>query len=219
MIYVKITHYIIYNLYYIILKIKIKGKVVKTIQFVLSVVAIPIVILYASDSDWSSDSWQEDSTEKFDNSAFEKMKIKNRAKKEYDDKVYEYITGDYKAENNNIELGTIHLDNRLKNDDIEINVVVEDLKVEGDSYKDSIDIKQNKYKNFVQNDEKGNNFFKEEDTNFNNGGVNTIVNADDSRYHKVPNEDITELETIDLRGKDNIKEVNVFMEDVNIIVD
>ncbi|SFV66143.1 hypothetical protein MNB_SV-12-372 [hydrothermal vent metagenome] len=97
--------------------------------------------------------------------------------------------------------------------------MVEDLKVEGDSYKDSIDIKRNKYKNFVQNDEKGVDFFQEEEKEFNKNGVETLVETDSSRYNKVPNEDVTELETIDLRDRDNIKEVNVFMEDVKIIVD
>ena len=190
----------------------------KKILLTLGIVIIPIVLL-ANDSDWSSDDWGESSKEELGNSTFEKMKIKNRSKKEYDDKVYKYITGDYKAEDNNIELGTIHLDEKLKNDDIEINVMVEDLKVEGDSYKDSIDIKRNRYKNFVNNDEKGVEFFQEEEKEFNKGGVDTIVSADTSRYNKVPNEDITELETIDLRGRDDVKEVSVFMEDVNIIVD
>ena len=190
----------------------------KRLLSILSIIIIPIV-LSASDSDWSSDSWQEESSEGLDNSTFEKVKIKNRSKKEYDDKVYKYITGDYKAENNSIELGTIHLDDKLKNNDIEINVLVEDLKVEGDSYRDSIDIKRNKYKNFVKNDEKGGAFFEEEEQRFNNAGVETIVSSDNSRYSKVPDEDITELETIDLRGRDDVKEVSVFMEDVNIIVD
>jgi len=190
----------------------------KKILLTLGIVIIPL-ILSASDSDWSSNDWGESSKEELGNSTFEKMKIKNRSKKEYDDKVYKYITGDYKAENNNIELGTIHLDEKLKNNDIEINVMVEDLKVEGDSYKDSIDIKRNRYKNFVNNDEKGVEFFQEEEKEFNKGGVDTIVSADTSRYNKVPDEDITELETIDLRGRDDVKEVSVFMEDVNIMVD
>jgi hypothetical protein len=192
---------------------------VKRVSFAISIIALPIIILWANDSDWASDSWGDENKKELDNSTFEKMKIKNRSKKEYDDKVYKYITGDYKAENNNIELGTIHLDEKLKNDDIEINVMVEDLKVEGDSYKDSIDIKRNRYKNFVNNDDKGVDFFKEEDKEFNKGGVDTIVSADTSRYNKVPDEDVTELETIDLRGRDDVKEVSVFMEDVNIIVD
>jgi hypothetical protein len=189
----------------------------KKILLTLGIV-IPL-ILSANDSDWSEDDWGESSKEELGNSTFEKMKVKNRSKKEYDDKVYKYITGDYKAENNNIELGTIHLDEKLKNDDVEISVLVDNLKVEGDSYKDSIDIKRNRYKNFVNNDEKNEEFFQEEEKEFNNGGVDTIVSADSSRYSKVPDEDVTELETIDLRGRNDIKEVSVFMENVNIIVD
>ena len=192
----------------------------KTIQFMITIVTIPIVMLYANDSDWvDNSSWDKEQRDEIGNNTFEKMKIRNRSKKTYDDKVYKYITGDYTVKNNQIELATVHLDNRLKNDNIEINVLVEDLKVEGDSYRDSIDIKQNKYKNFVKNDEKGTSFFQEEEKNFKEGGVDTIVSADDSRYNKVPNEDISELETIDLRDRDDIKEVNVFMEDVNIRVD
>ena len=191
----------------------------RKVSFVITVITIPIVMLWANDSDWASDSWGEETQKETGNTTFEKMKIKNRSKKEYDDKVYKYITGDYTAENNNIELGTVHLDDSLKNSDVEINVMVEDLKVEGDSYKDSIDIKRNKYKNFVQNDEKGVDFFQEEEKEFNKNGVETLVETDSSRYNKVPNEDVTELETIDLRDRDNIKEVNVFMEDVKIIVD
>lgn len=193
-------------------------------SFILIIIALPIIILRADDSDWKSDSWSEENKEKLENSTFEKMKIKNRSQKEYKDKVYKYITGDYKAKNNTIELGNIHLDDKLKNDNIEINVLVDDLKVEENSYKDSIDINKNKYKNFVQNDEKGMSFFKEEEQKFNESEVNTrsevdtIVSADDPRYNKVPDKDITELETIDLIGKDNIKEVNLFIDDVNIIV-
>jgi len=190
----------------------------KKVSLVIAIITIPIIILSANDSDWESDSWAEESQDNISNTTFEKMKIKNRSKKEYDDKVYKYITGDYKAENNNIELGTVHLNNSLKNSDVEVNVMVEDLKVEGDEYRDSIDIKKNKYKNFVQNDEKGTDFFEEEDKEFNKNGVETIVEADSPRYKKVPDEDVTELETIDLRDRDDVKEVNVFMEDVNIIV-
>ncbi|SFV70097.1 hypothetical protein MNB_SV-13-527 [hydrothermal vent metagenome] len=194
----------------------------KKVFFVITIITIPIVMLWANDSDWESDSWGSDEPQdKISNTTFEKMKIKNRSKKEYDDKVYKYITGDYKAQNNNIELGTVHLNDRLKNSNVKVNVMVEDLKVEGDSYRDSLDIKKNKYKNFVQNDENGVDFFGKEEKEFNKNGVDgveTLVETDNSRYNKVPDEDVTELETIDLRDRDNIKEVNVFMEDVNIIV-
>ena len=190
----------------------------KIVSFVITIMIVPMVMVWADGSDWESDSWGDESDTKMANITFEKMKIKNRSKKEYDDKVYKYITGDYKAENNNIELATIHLNDKIKNDNIEINVMVEDLKVEGDSYKDSIDIKRNRYKNFVKNDEKGITFFEEE-KNFNREEVKNIVSVEDSRYSKVLDRDVTELETIDLRDKDDIKEVSVFIEDVNILVD
>jgi hypothetical protein len=184
---------------------------------IVSIIILPTILLLASDSDWTEDSWSEE-TSKGGNSTFEKMKIKNRSKKSYDDKVYKYITGDYKVENNNIELANIYMDNSPKNDDIEINIITKDLTVEGDSYRDSIDIKRNKYKNFVHNDERGVEFFENEET-LNHSELGNTIQSEDSRYNKVTNEDISELETIDLRGKDKIREVNVFIEDVNILVD
>jgi hypothetical protein len=194
---------------------------VKIVSFTISLIIVPIVILWADNNDWSNDSWGDENKQDISNSNFEKMKIKNRSKREYDDKVYKYITGDYKAENNNIELATIHLDDKIQNSDIDVNVLVEDLKVEGDSFKDSIDIKQNKYKNFVKNDEKGVVFFEEEEKSFNKDReeVKSIITSEDPRYSKVPDEDISELEMIDLRDKEHLKEVNVFIEDVNILVD
>lgn len=179
--------------------------------WIIGMMVISGVVLSADSGDWG-----EDREIVEDNGAFQKAKIKNRSKREYDDKVYKYITGDYKVENNDIELATIHLDDNVKNSDIEINIISKDLRVEGDSYRDSIDIKRNRYKNFVQNDESGVEFF-EDDEEFSELG-NTLQ-SEDSRYNKVPDEDVSELETIDLRGKDNIKEINVFMENVNIIVD
>lgn len=185
----------------------------KKILFGLTVIGISLLI--CSDSDWD---------EIENNSAFDKMKIKNRSKKTYEDKVYRYISGDFKVKNNNIELANVYLDNKSKNDNIEINIITEDLTVEGDSYKDSLDIKQNKYKNFVQNDEKGMDFFEEETENkqteekYSELGSNS-VQVEDSRYVKVANEDVSELENIDIRGKSKIREVNVFIEDVNIMVD
>ena len=188
----------------------------KQVSFVISVMVVPIVILWANDSDWTDNSWGKEESAKMNNSAFEKSKIKNRSKKEYDDKVYKYITGDYKVENNDIELANIYLDNGSRNDDVEINIMTEDLTVEGNSYRDSIDIKRNKYKNFVQNDEGGIEFFQDEKDH---NELGNSIQSEDSRYNKVPDEDISELETIDLREKDKIREVNVFMEDVNILVD
>jgi len=203
---------IIFN---IVVNEKYKGERVKIVSFLISVMVVPTVTLWAGD--WDESDWGKE-TSNNDNSAFEKSKIKNRSKKEYDDKVYKYITGDYKVENNDIELANIYLDDSSKNDDIEINIITENLKVEGDSYRDSIDIKRNRYKNFVQNDERGVEFF-EEDEDREHSELGNSIQSQDSRYNKVPDEDVSELETVDIRGRDNIREVNVFMEDVNIIVD
>ena len=203
---------IIFN---IVVNEKYKGESVKIVSFLISAMVVPTVVLWAGD--WDESDWGKE-TSNSDNSAFEKSKIKNRSKKEYDDKVYKYITGDYKVENNDIELANIYLDDSSKNDDIEINIITENLKVEGDSYRDSIDIKRNRYKNFVQNDERGVEFFEEdEDREYSELGNN--IQSQDSRYNKVPDEDVSELEAVDIRGRDNIREVNIFMEDINIIVD
>ncbi len=194
----------------------------KKIIFLISIITLPIIILWASDSDWSSDdSWSEEqhqpqSKEDIDNITFEKVKIKNRSKKEYDDKVYKYITGDYKVENNEIELATIKLNDNLKSKDIDVNVLVDDLKVEGDEYKDSLDIKRNKYKHFVNNDENDVSFFEDED---NNGEeVKTAVTNESPRYSEVKDDDVSEIEVLDLRKNNDLKEVNVFMEDVRVLV-
>jgi len=171
------------------------------------------VFVSAQNSDFEHDDGIESG-----NSTFEKMKIKNRSKKEYDDKIYKYIKGDYTVENNTIELATIELDDRVRNQDIEINVHVEDLEVIGDEYQDSIGIKRNRYKNFVQHDERGEAFFEEE----NEMDINALesqVRVNDRRREKIVDEDISELETIDLRGKRKIKEVNVFIEETRIRVD
>jgi len=184
----------------------------------LSITVIPLILL-ANDSDWSDDSWQNESKEEITNSTFDKVKIKNRSKKEYDDKVYKYITGDYKVKNNTVELANIELDNKLQNNDIEVNIHVENLKVEGDSYKDSIDIKRNQYKNFVKHDEISTSSLEDDNSELDIDEINTVVKKEDIQYEKVPDEDVSELETIDLKNKHDIKEVNVFIEDVNIIVD
>ena len=185
----------------------------------LSVMLLSINLM-ASESDFDH---EEESFES-ENSTFEKMKIKNRSKKEYDDKVYKYIKGDYKVENNTIELANIELDDNVRNKDIEVNVYVEDLEIEGDEYKDSLDIKRNKYENFVQHDERGDDFFEREEQEFadeelETNSLQTNVRKYDKRGKKVVDEDISEIETIDLRGDRDIKEVNVFIEDTRIIVD
>ena len=193
----------------------------KKITFAISLITIPIILLWANESDWSSDeSWSEEQTqtqEEIGNSTFEETKIKNRSKKEYDDKVYKYITGDYKVENNEIELATVKLNDNLKSKDIEVNVLVDDLKVEGNEYKDSLDIKRNRYKHFVNNDENDVSFFEDED---NNGEeVKTAVTNESPRYSDVKDEDVSEIEVLDLRKNDDLKEVSVFMENVRVVVD
>ena len=179
-------------------------------------------LLSSQSSDWDSqDNQFEDEHE---NSNFEKMKIKSRSKKEYDDKIYKYIKGDYTVKNNTIELATIELDDNARNKNVEINVHVEDLEVIGDEYKDSISLKRNQYKNFVQHDEKGGAFFEEEIESFNNdtiegNAIQSQQRIQDRRREKIIDKDISELETIDLRGNNKIKEINVFIEDTRIRVD
>ena len=190
----------------------------KKILLVSYIILVTNLLSAQSDFDNENDSIESQ------NSTFEKMKIKNRSKKEYDDKIYKYIKGDYKVENNTIELATIELDDNIKNRDIEINVHVEDLQIEGDEYKDSLEIKRNRYKNFVQRDERGESFFEEEERDFaeddmDTNSLQTNVRVYDKRRKKVVDDDISELETIDLRGNRDIKEVNVFIEDTRIIVD
>jgi len=188
------------------------------------ILLVSYIILVTNLLSAQSDFDNEDDSIESQNSTFEKMKIKNRSKKEYDDKIYKYIKGDYKVENNTIELATIELDDNIKNRDIEINVHVEDLQIEGDEYKDSLEIKRNRYKNFVQRDERGESFFEEEERDFaeddmDTNSLQTNVRVYDKRRKKVVDDDISELETIDLRGNRDIKEVNVFIEDTRIIVD
>jgi len=185
----------------------------------LYIIVLFNVVLFADSGDWGEDRETIDKNSAFKkteskNTTFEEVKIKNRSKKNYNDKVYKYITGDYKVENNDIELATIHLDDNIRNSDIKVNIISKDLKVEGDSYRDSIDIKRNQYKHFVQNDESSADIL-EENNQFSELGD---VQSSDSRYQKVPDADVSELETIDLRGNHKIKEVNVLIEDVNIRV-
>lgn len=190
-------------------------------------------ILFANDFDGdTSDSWgasieQEDDT----NILFEKAKIENRSKRTYSDKVYKYITGDYEVENNTIELATIRLNDNLQNEDVDINVYTDNLNVEGNSYKDGMDLRRNKYKNFVNNDENRLESFDVlegeinpdyDDTELSSLEVEEpfgLVSRESSRYEKVIDEDISEIEELDLREENDIKEVNVLIEDVNIFVD
>ncbi len=200
----------------------------KKITFAISLITIPIIILCANESDWSdNDSWGEEeqsqtqAQEEIDNTTFEKVKIKNRSKKEYDDKVYKYITGEYKVKNNEIELATVKLNDNLKSKDIEVNVLVDGLKVEGDEYKDSIDIKRNQYKNFVNNDENDVSFFEEDDSNeanSNDKNIKTAVTNENPRYSEVKDKDVSQIEVMDLRKNNDLKEVNVFMENVKVRV-
>jgi len=171
------------------------------------------ILVSAQNSDWESD----DGAFESENNTFEKMKIKNRSKKTYDDKIYKYIKGDYKVKNNTVELANIELDDKVRNRDIEINVHVEDLEIIGDEYKDSISLKRNQYKNFVKHDERGASFFDEDEIESN--ALQSQVRVNDRRREKIVDKDISELETIDLRGNKDIKEVNVFIEDTRIRVD
>ena len=193
----------------------------KKSSFAISLITIPIIILLANESDWSNnDSWGEEqpqAQQEIDNIIFEEVKIKNRSKKEYDDKVYKYITGDYKVKNNEIELATVKLNDNLKSKDIEVNVLVDELEVEGDEYKDSIDIKRNPYKNFVNNDENGVSFLEEDSKS--NKDIKTAVTNESPRYSEVKDEDVSQIEVMDLRKNNDLKEVNVFMENVKIVVD
>ncbi|CAA6814293.1 MAG: Unknown protein [uncultured Sulfurovum sp.] len=190
------------------------------------------LILFANDADWdASDTWGSTVEESNTNILFEKAKIENRSKRNYSDKVYKYITGDYEVENNTIELGTIRLNDNLQNEDVSINVYTDNLDVEGNSYKDGIDLKRNKYKNFVNNDEGRLSSFGilEGEPNPDYGDTELspmveeesfgLVSRESSRYDKVIDEDISEIEEIDLREENDLKEVNVLIEDVNIFVD
>ena len=188
----------------------------KKIILLSSIVLVSNLLFAQSDFENEEESFESE------NSTFEKMKIKNRSKKEYDDKVYKYIKGDYRVENNTIEFANIELDDNIRNRDIEINVHIEDLEVEGDEYKDSLEIKRNKYQNFVQHDERGASFFEEEkalnENDIDTNSLQTNVRVYDKERKKVVDDDISELETIDLRGDRDIKEVNVFIEDTRILV-
>jgi len=183
---------------------------------------IPLIILasltssiMANEQDWVSNSWEAQSFE--ENEAFNRSKIKSRASKEYDDRLYKYITGDYHAQNNHIELASIHLDDSLQNDEVEINIMVDNLKVMGNSYKDGISIKKNNYKNFVNNDDESIDFFQ--DSNPYQGEITTEVELENSQNQEVLDTDISEIEPIYLEDKKDIKEIYLLIEDATIIVD
>jgi len=147
------------------------------------------------------------------------MEIKNRSRREYKDKVYKYIKGNYEVENNNIELATIELNDKLQNSDVEVNVLADDIKVEGNRYKDSIKFRHNEYKHFVNHDEATIGFEDEDKKDSENKEeVATTVIDTDPLYKKVKEDDISQLEVIDLRDKQNIKEVNVYIDKANIHV-
>lgn len=191
-------------------------------------------LLHANDLDWdAANSWDErsDVVEEETNILFEKAKIENRSKRTYSDKVYKYITGDYEVENNTIELSTVRLSDRLENEDIDVNIYTENLDIEGNEYKDGMDLRRNRYKNFVNNDEISRFEFNEFDQgefnrDFDHEPIASFeqefigeARFENSRYTKVIDEDISEIEELDLREADDLREVNVLIEDVNIFVD
>jgi len=190
--------------------------------YIIGIILVSFITLLQSDSsDWQDNSSWGDSEKKEDlgNTTFKQMEIKNRSKREYKDKVYKYIKGNYEVENNNIELATIELNDKLQNSNIEINVLADDIKVEGNRYKDSIKFKHNKYKHFVNHDEATIGFEDEDKKdNANKEEVATTVIDTDPLYNKVEEDDISQLEVIDLRNKQDIKEVNVYIDRANIHV-
>jgi len=185
----------------------------------IMVAIFSLTALLANESDWSdSSSWDTESIKEAeqDNDVFKKMEIKNRSKKKYKDKVYKYIEDrDYNVKNNSIEIATVELNDNIKNSDIEVNVLTENLKVYGDQYKGSgIDIRENPYKHFVNHDESSFNLFKQD----NSREPKTVIEQTDPLYQKVPNSNVSELEVIDLRDKNRVKEVNVYIKDTTIRV-
>ncbi|MBD3794289.1 MAG: hypothetical protein IE889_09110 [Campylobacterales bacterium] len=197
------------------------------------ILILTLMSLSADEADWRDEqSWGNAISEEEMNTAFEKAKIENRANRVYDDKIYRYITGDYTVQNNQIELGAIILDDQLYNEDIEINLYTEDLQVEGNSYKDGLDIRRNQYRNYVAHDNRyvesvEDEPFADELDNETYGSDSdeeellsmTPVYLEEPGYSRVEEEDITEIGKIDLRGRRDIKEVNVLVEDVDILVD
>ena len=197
----------------------------KRVYCLITIVALSTITLTADESDWVDDSWDNKAISEMEqgNDTFKKIEIKNRSKREYDDKVYKYIENrDYNVKNNSVEIATVQLDNDLRNSDIEINVLTENLKVEGDKYRgDGIDFKRNDYKHFVKHDDLSNSFDKgqKEDENQEHKNIPlTLIEPTDPLYQKVDDEDISELEVIDLRDKYKTREVNVYIKDTRIRV-
>jgi len=182
--------------------------------YIIGMIISFVTLLQSDSSDWEDTAGWGDNKKKEDleNTTFKQVEIKNRSKKKYKDKVYKYIKDNYEVENNNIELANIVLDDNLQNRDIEINVLADDVKVEGNRYKDSIELKHNRYKHFVNHDESIIGFENEDKE------ISTRVIDIDPLYKQVKEDDVSELEVIDLRNKRNIKEVNVYIERVNIHV-
>jgi hypothetical protein len=190
------------------------------IYFLLSIIVALTIAIHASDADWQSDSWGVESlSNESNNDIFEKIKIKSRSKKEYDDKIYKYITGDYHASNNRIQLSTVHLNDSLMNDDVELNVHIEDLEIEGNDFRDSIDIKHNPYKNFVQNNQNVNFFEDTQQLNSSQSDLEITQQVASTEYDEVIDTDTSKIEEINIEDKKKIKEINIFIEDTNIIVD
>jgi hypothetical protein len=210
-------------------------------KFFLIVICL-IKVLLADGSDWDDkSSWATNEVPLEDNeinTLYEKTKIQNRANEVYTDRVYKYITGDYYVENNNIELATIQLNDNLQDQDIEINMYVDNLDVEGNSYKDGIDLRKNRYKYYVNRDENhpnlDNGFSQEGNTDDyqalssdyggkdskidENVNLSAPIRYEDAQFRQVEDSDISVIETLDFRDLNGLKEVNVLVEDVNIIV-
>ncbi len=178
--------------------------------------------LQADSSDWQSDDWDNKAISEMEkgNDTFKKMEVKNRSKRVYKDKIYKYIEDrDFNVKNNNIEIATVKLSNNLQSSDVKVNVMSEDLKVVGDKYKgDSLDLKRNDYKHFVKHDE--NTPFKNENSENQDSSKKpiAIIESTDPLYQKVKDDDISELEVIDLRNKNRVKEVNVYIKNTTIRV-
>ncbi len=208
------------------------------------IIVFTIKIVLAEGSDWDDkSSWATQEIPIEDNEVnilYEKAKIQNRANLEYTDRVYKYITGDYTVENNDIELASIQLNDNLQDRDIEVNTYVDNLDVEGNRYKDNINLRKNSYKNYVNRDENHlnlkNDFLEdngiprdynalnsdygedEENTFTANSNISSPIRYEDPLYTKVKDRDVSELEILDFRDLNALREVNILVEDVNIIV-
>jgi len=189
--------------------------------YIIGIIISFVTLLQSDNSDWQDNSSWSDNKEKEDlrNSIFKQMEIKNRSKKKYKDKIYKYIKGNYEVENNNIQLANIELDDNLQNKDIKINVLSDDIKVEGNRFKDSIELKHNKYKHFVNHDESIIGFNDNQNNKQDSSSeVSSTIIDTDPLYNQVKEDDISEVEVINLRNKHNIKEVNVYIDKAYIHV-